>query len=53
MYANFYNGERLLFSVKVNSEKQAESLFENEYYYNTNINDYTITNEPLSQKILR
>ena len=49
MYANFYKGNRLLFSVKVNSEKQAESLYEIEY---PNADDYTVTDEPLSKKIL-
>lgn len=53
MYANFYNDFKVLFSVEVNSEKQAESLFEKENNNNPYINDYTVTDKPLSKKILK
>ncbi|HRZ18688.1 MAG TPA: hypothetical protein P5136_01410 [Methanofastidiosum sp.] len=53
MYANFYTkNDVCLFSVEVNGEKQAEDLADKLYASDKRIEDWTITEEPISKKIL-
>jgi hypothetical protein len=51
MFANFYNDNDCLFSVEVNSEKQAEDLADKLYTTNEKINDWTLTDKPMSKTI--
>jgi len=51
MFANFYNDNICLFSVEVNSEKQAEDLADKLYTTDKSINDWTLTDKPMSNTI--
>ena len=53
MYINFYDkNDKCLYSVKVNSEKQAEKLADIEYQLDYEIEDWTLTGQPMSEEIL-
>ena len=54
MYANFYNVyDDCLFSVEVNSDKQAEKLADRLFATDHRLEDWTITKEPISKEIRR
>lgn len=47
MFANFYHNDTCLFSIKVNSESEAYRISDNEFARNKDINDWTITENPI------
>ena len=52
-YANFYQGDKCLFSVLCNGISEAENLADKEYSYgDKRVDDWTYTETPMSKKVL-
>lgn len=52
MYANFYDIEdNCLFSVEISSERQGEDLADKVYGSDNRVEDWSITDEPISEEL--
>ena len=46
-YANFYHGDRCLFSIRCSTERAAEKLSVGVYQEHEEVDDWTYTDEPM------